>query len=272
MKKLIIFFALALFIINISAQDSLYINKTGGILRAYPISKVDSISFNASKDSILINQTGGIINSFAIAYVDSISFTRTARTKTTTTDPGVIINGVCWSTRNVDSPGTFVARPETYGRFYQWNSNVALATTSTVTGWDDNWNGGFTNLSASNKWATANDPSPAGYRVPTYAELRTLGDNTKVTGSCTVLNGVNGCKFTDKATGNSIFLPVSGYRNWSDGTLCNVGLSGIYWSSTAYYTTDNAYYAAVCSGLGGMYPDPYIANRAYGLTIRPVAN
>jgi len=37
------------------------------------------------------------------------------------TDEGVVINGVKWATCNVDNPGTFVNRPETTGKIYQWN-------------------------------------------------------------------------------------------------------------------------------------------------------
>ena len=37
---------------------------------------------------------------------------------------GVIINEIIWATRNVDAPGTFAAKPEAPGMFYQWNRKV----------------------------------------------------------------------------------------------------------------------------------------------------
>ncbi|GHV35867.1 hypothetical protein FACS1894178_6340 [Bacteroidia bacterium] len=141
-----------------------------------------------------------------------------------TYDEGVIINGVKWATHNVDAVGTFASAPEGTGMFYQWNRKVAWAATGDVTGWDTSNPEGET-------WEKANDPSPAGWRVPTYDELRTLLDAEKVSSEWTILNGVNGRKFTDIATGNSLFLPAAGYRYWSDGSLRYVGTSGYCWSS-----------------------------------------
>ena len=43
-------------------------------------------------------------------------------------ETGVEINGVTWATRNVDAPGTFAAKPEDMGMFYQWNSKVSWTT------------------------------------------------------------------------------------------------------------------------------------------------
>ncbi|MDR1761874.1 MAG: hypothetical protein LBR55_05435 [Bacteroidales bacterium] len=50
-----------------------------------------------------------------------------------------------------------------------------------------------------------------------------------------VINGVNGCKFTDNATGASLFLPAAGYCDVNyDGALFYAGMNGYYWSSTQY--------------------------------------
>jgi hypothetical protein len=35
-------------------------------------------------------------------------------------EEGVVINGICWATRNLDVGGVFVANPEYYGALYQW--------------------------------------------------------------------------------------------------------------------------------------------------------
>ena len=86
---------------------------------------------------------------------------------TSTTDVGVVINGVTWATRNVDKPNTFAAKPESTGCFYQWNRPTAWAATGDVTGWNNTYPEGTT-------WATANDPCPAGWRVPTRAEIESL--------------------------------------------------------------------------------------------------
>ena len=51
-----------------------------------------------------------------------------------TSDRGVVINGVKWATRNLDQPGTFAAKPEDSGMFYQWNRKKAWTVTGDVSG------------------------------------------------------------------------------------------------------------------------------------------
>lgn len=193
---------------------------------------------------------------------------------TTKTDTGVIINGVTWATRNVATPGTFVSSAEDYGYFYQWNSKVGWPATGAIgnitasdgsTTWNSRWSG-CTTPSSSDTWTSTNDPSPSGWRVPTYAEIKTLFDTTKVTRTWTTKNGVKGEKFTDKTTGNFIFLPASGYRDYCDGMLGFVGLSGYYWGSTAYDAIST--YAL---DFGGNLAGWYNYGRANGQSVRPVA-
>ena len=175
-------------------------------------------------------------------------------------DDGVEINGVIWATRNVNAPGSFAANPENTGMFYQWNRKMAW-TAGTITDWNNS-------LPVGDTWEKINDPSPAGWRVPTYEEQQKLFDKTKVTFQWTTENNINGAKFTDKTTGNSIFLPAAGYRYYYDGTLLYVGTSARYWNSMQY--SNNLAFAYRMdfnsSSIGGGY-----ANRAYGFNIRSVA-
>ncbi|MDR0872298.1 MAG: fibrobacter succinogenes major paralogous domain-containing protein [Prevotellaceae bacterium] len=183
-----------------------------------------------------------------------------SKKNTQTTDAGVIINGVKWATRNVDAAGTFAATPESAGKLYQWNRKTAWsATGKTVENWDST-------LPEGTEWTAANDPSPAGWRVPTTEELQTLLDTEKVTNEWTTQNGVGGRLFTDKTTNNSLFLPAAGNRGYSDGTLGNAGASGNYWSSTQ----DGSGYAYVLYFNSG-YADWYDNDRRYGLSVRAVA-
>lgn len=143
-----------------------------------------------------------------------------------TSDQGVVINGVCWATRNVAAPGTFADKPEDAGMFYQWNRKKAWnATDSIVSGWD-------TSMPEGNEWEKVNDPSPKGWHIPTMEEFTSLCDEEKVNIEWTTQNGVKGMKFSDKATGNSIFLPAAIYRFLYDGHIPDVGISGFYWSIT----------------------------------------
>ena len=180
---------------------------------------------------------------------------------TNTIDQGVIINGVKWATRNVDNPGTFADKPEDTGMFYQWNRKAAWLATGDITNWDSS-------IPAGDMWEKANDPSPIGWRVPTLDEIKTLYDSGKVTIEWTAQNGINGRRFTDIATGNSIFLPAAGYLGNSDGTLYSVGSDGYYWSRQQYNKV-LAYYLYFSSG------DAFWSGcntRSYGFSVRAVSD
>ena len=49
------------------------------------------------------------------------------------------------------------------------------------------------------------------------------------------MRGINGKRFTDKISGNSIFLPAAGFHLYFDGTLYKAGEIGRYWSNTIYF-------------------------------------
>jgi len=173
---------------------------------------------------------------------------------TPTVDEGVVINGVKWATRNVDSFGKFAEKPESSGMFYQWNRPTAWAATGSVTGWDNEFISDKT-------WETTNDPCPAGWRVPTKAELEGLG-----TGTWTIQNGVNGRQFGTKP--NQIFLPAAGHRSFNDGKLNRVGENGGYWSSTEQGSYD---IDAYCLGFGSSAFGFSAYDKRFGMSVRCVA-
>ena len=166
----------------------------------------------------------------------------------------VVINSVSWATSNVDKPGTFAAKPENSGMFYQWNRKIGWSSTNPMinsnggTEWDYSWTEGET-------WEKSNDPCPSGWRVPTLNEFESLSINGKVTNEWTTVNGRNGRKFTDITNGKSIFLPAAGYRDpFSDAALLSEGLEGIYWSSTQH---DISYAYCLTFNITDVYPGNY---------------
>jgi uncharacterized protein (TIGR02145 family) len=143
---------------------------------------------------------------------------------------GVIINGVIWANCNVAAPGAFADKPEDTGMWYQWNrkpgwSGEPVKSTQGEEKWNEAEQKGRT-------WEAENDPSPDGWRVPNREEMKRLFDETKVSNEWTTVNGVNGRKFTDIASGNSIFLPAAGERHQGNGRHNSANQSGDYWSST----------------------------------------
>jgi len=138
----------------------------------------------------------------------------------------VLINGVRWATRNIDMPGTFATKPESFGMFYQWNRKVGWSSTDPLV----NSNGGTTwnsSFPTGNTWESVNDPCPSGYRVPSISELSKL---LEVSSVWEQKNGVYGRTFG--SGGNTIFLPAVGIRYYVNGELGYQGLDGYYWSNT----------------------------------------
>jgi len=178
-------------------------------------------------------------------------------------ETGVVINGVTWATRNVDAFGIFAPTPESSGMFYQWNRPTAWAATGSVSGWDSS-------LPESTEWEKVNDPSPTDWRIPTVEEIESLLDNTKVDKMLTTQNGVRGYKFTDKTSGNSIFLPAAGCRSGDDGKLST---GNHYWSSTPFTEFDygSGYYLSFYDN-GNIYRDYDIFFRNFGFSVRCVAS
>ena len=158
----------------------------------------------------------------------------------------VLINGVEWATRNVDAPGTFAATPDDFGMLYRWGHSTGWSNTgndptiSSPTGqvWDNN-----TIATGDTTWSIAKDPSPEGWRVPTVAEIETLCDGNKVQRTW----DDDGCTFTDKTNGNSIFFPLTTKRRSQDGRL-GQGTECFYWSSQQYQENQySAYYLNISS-------------------------
>ena len=211
----------------------MYVMRNGAIVFQSPVSGIDSI---------VIKQT---TNDDNCSFFDN--------------PQGVVINGVRWATRNVGAPGTFASSPCDNGEYYQFNKD-----TTDFLLWSDYVNSVYAN---SDTWLSANDPSPAGWRVPTSDEIQKLIDYNYVTYEWIDSNGFTGGKFTDKATGNSIFLSAASYRSSYDGTLYNVGGHGYYWSSTVG-DGGSAYFL----GFGNASATYWGYNdRSFGFSVRPVA-
>ena len=134
-----------------------------------------------------------------------------------TDDPGIVIDGIKWATRNVNTPGNFATNPEDFGFYYQWNSRTGWSATGSRNEWNSAWNGGNATI-----WEPDNDPCPNGWRIPTQEELETLINSGS---RLTTLNVVRGRLFADV-----LFLPAAGYLGLREGTL--LGQGGFYWSSS----------------------------------------
>jgi uncharacterized protein (TIGR02145 family) len=113
---------------------------------------------------------------------------------------------------------------------YDWTTTAA----SDKTRWGDGTYNG--NMSKG-----PNDPCPAGWKVPSNLQWRSLldGGSTEISGT-TAANGTglaNKWVLKDKGymVGEALYLPLAGWRNNdSNGTIRNLGERGVYWSTTYY--------------------------------------
>jgi len=75
------------------------------------------------------------------------------------------------------------------------------------------------------------------WRMPTADEFEELLDPANCTWQWTMQDGVNGYKVTGKRTGNSIFLPITGFRYYADIQFRSI--MGVYWTSSLYTANPN---------------------------------
>lgn len=189
---------------------------------------------------------------------------------------GVMINGVCWATRNIDAPGEFATSPEALGKFYKWNDTIgwsSLDFTANIIGEDtlshsgvpyalstkldtawvdikplgspliDVWDKLAPPVSTDTvsgdtvQWASATGICPAGWRLPTQAEQQSLINSGY---KWTTVNGVSGCVFG--SGDNAIFIPAAGYRYHYGGSLMRAGQYGCYWTQNGKSKSKTASY------------------------------
>lgn len=124
----------------------------------------------------------------------------------------VLINGVAWAIYNLNSNGQFETS-HNGGDFFHYKQLKSLA-------------------------------CPLGWRLPTKDELKKLLDKQMVDRVWTSIDGVNGCLFTCKATGMSLFFPALGvvyYAGKSQYILKYEGEVGYYWSSATSLLNGTTY-------------------------------
>jgi len=127
------------------------------------------------------------------------------------------------------------------------------------------------------RWTTSSsaksiyDPCPAGWRVPDGDSngvwSKALGSSSSFTNSSLYNSTNEGMNFSGKlGSASTIWYPASGLRSCSDGSLCNVGTNGTYWSASP-----NSFYACslVFRNNGSVYPSDN-HYRAYGFSVRCV--
>lgn len=107
------------------------------------------------------------------------------------------------------------------------------------------------------------------WRMPTEDEFDELLDNCETV--LTSVNEINGVKFISKVNGNSIFLPIAGYRvNTNLAYYSQGGKQGFYWSSSLYTGVPFSAVILYYYSENNIRTDAHHDGRTCGLPIRPV--
>jgi serine/threonine protein kinase len=161
---------------------------------------------------------------------------------------------VKWASCNVGA-----SKPEEYGGYYGWADPTG---TKTSTNDDEYPSANPPSEISGTEYDIARAKWGGSWRLPTKAEQQELIDSC--TWTWTTYNGVKGMKVTGH-NGNSIFLPVAGYRHGTD--MGKVGSDGSCWSGTLRgRNAEGAFhlhFSDDCHHVGG-------DDRNYGCSVRPV--
>ena len=182
--------------------------------------------------------------------------------------------GKIWMDRNLGATQAATSKTDasSYGSLYQWCRGVdghQLRTSTTQPAQIAATTTGNSNFIINTDWvssslpdgslwwngtiAGANNPCYTGYHVPTYTEWNNE------------LSGISSSVQDDWLYAR-LKLPVSGLRNYSNGSIANTGTDGYYWNSTISGTS--TYYM----GFNSANVRLYIDSRAYGFSVRCIKN
>ena len=134
-------------------------------------------------------------------------------------------SGTKWACCNVGATA-----PEGYGGYYAWGETETKSIYDRST-YKYYKNGGYVSLGsnvAGTQYDVAHVKWGGTWQMPSKEQREELINNC--TYEWTTENGVNGCRFTSKKNGASIFLPAAGA--YSGDRLYGVGIYGDYRSST----------------------------------------
>ena len=149
-------------------------------------------------------------------------------------------SGTLWSSVNIGA-----SRPEEFGHYYAWGETEVKST------YNQSSYKYYKNYSYED---IGSDISGTQYDVATvlWGEdwcMPSKQQSEELLNNCTLAwtteNGVQGCKFTSKTNGKSIFIPEAGYKR---GTNTYKGYAYIMTSTGIYSSSNAAFYSLGCNG------------------------
>ena len=187
---------------------------------------VDCAKNNFSNENWVIIINNSTLDNYSLTAQTTEIDILTYNNSDNSLEDGVIINGVKWATRNLDTPRTFAEKIESSGKFYKWNSTQCFSQEEKITNTSLSRNFNHWNDQSQNN---CHDPSPKGWKIPTTNEFESLLEESKVKREWISINGTEGIRFTDKQTENTIFIPAAGA--FDGGSFSKQTQTGFYWTN-----------------------------------------
>ena len=153
------------------------------------------------------------------------------------------------------SIGAAIRSPYTF--YTKWSTPNDWCSTTYHNHWSSTIAGTGTGQNANAKAKTVYDPSPVGFRVPSPDAWSGFDTSNFTWGT---VNGDNGRTYTS----SNLFFPASGYRDFSSGSMHNIG--GRHWGSSPFSATHGY---SLFFNSSAVYPSDTL-NRAYGFLVRCV--
>ena len=197
-------------------------------------------------------------NSYGTSYGSQKSFTTDGNVHEYV-DLG-LPSGLKWATCNVGA-----SSPSEYGNYYAWGEIEPKE--SYIEENSFTWEQEIGDISGNPQYDVARANWGGSWRMPTIEEFEELIEECEWEGTSEVGNDryIDGYRVTGP-NGNSIFLPVAGYRNGT--SLYDAGSFGYYWSSTPDESNTQGAY---CLGFNFGFHSSNWGYRNYGLSVRPVS-
>lgn len=207
--------------------------------------------------SVVITQKDGTKLSIPRAGVAKITFDSIQLSALEEVDLGLSVK---WANVNMDvtSSSKVVSSPEEFGGHYGWADPTGLKTSENK---NDYPSTSRPKSITGSKYDIAAQQLGNGWRLPTTAEFEEL---LTLKHEQVTVNDVLGIKFTAD-NGNSIFLPLAGYRYKEN--VFHTGMYGYYWTGDLNSVLD---WMAVECNLGEGYNRMSNNNIYNGCSVRPV--
>ncbi|CAM3668479.1 FISUMP domain-containing protein [Elizabethkingia occulta] len=191
------------------------------------------------------------------------------------TNPANYKEFMCHNLGADTSADAFTPAATIHGAKYQWGAQtnetgryISQANDQSNSGIIFGWNGvAKANGSWSDTSKTANDPCPAGYRVPTTSQLQAVINNNNIERVGTWIDGnyTSAIYFRNPSNIRTLMLPAAGNRDIAGGVLNGRGFSNNYWTSSEAGITASYLY------FGGTSIFMSSGNRTYGFSVRCIS-